>query len=67
MQIGKLEEGIACSAWSPDQEFLVICTRDRHLVLMNKVSNMQSMYPSQLCHAVTPVALIALSTRTAHT
>lgn len=42
MQIGKLEEGIACSAWSPDQEFLAICTRDRQLVLMNKVQHVLS-------------------------
>ena len=39
MQIGKLEEGIAYSAWSPDQEFLAICTKDRQLVLMNKVGH----------------------------
>lgn len=45
LQIGKLEEGIACSAWSPDQEFLAICTRDRQLVLMNKVRNVLSWHP----------------------
>ncbi len=37
MQIGKLQEGIVCSAWSPDQEFLAVCTAARQLVLMNKV------------------------------
>ncbi len=37
LQVGKLQEGIICSAWSPDQEFLAICTGTRQLVLMNKV------------------------------
>ncbi|KAA6419594.1 MAG: elongator complex 1-like [Trebouxia sp. A1-2] len=36
-EVGKLQEGIICSAWSPDQEFLAICTGTRQLVLMNKV------------------------------
>ncbi|DBA88250.1 hypothetical protein WJX77_011440 [Trebouxia sp. C0004] len=35
-EVGKLQEGIICSAWSPDQEFLAICTGSRQLVLMNK-------------------------------
>lgn len=35
-EIGRLEEGIACSAWSPDQEFLAICTTARQLTIMSK-------------------------------
>ena len=37
LQIGQVDEGIVCSAWSPDEELLAICTTARQVVLMSKV------------------------------
>ncbi len=54
LQVGKLQEGIICSAWSPDQEFLAICTGTRQLVLMNKV------VPVCIMHSVGAIAIDAL-------
>lgn len=50
MQVGKLQEGIVCSAWSPDQEFLAICTGARQLVLLSKVI---SSAPVSVTHTLT--------------
>ena len=37
MQIGRIDEGIVYSAWSPDEEILTLCTAARQVVLMSKV------------------------------
>lgn len=51
LQIGRVDEGIVYSSWSPDEEILAICTSAHQVVLMSKVHRLLSLDKDRRCSA----------------